>query len=130
MFYQQVFECVPVPPVRDLTGEWLDRASGVKAAHLQGMHLRLPGHGDNGPTLEIFSYSEPEEKPAPAANRQGFGHIAFQVDDVSTVRASVRANGGADLGQITEVDIPSVGRLTFLYMTDPEGNILEIQNWS
>jgi len=129
-FYQRVFACVPVPPVRDLSGEWLDRASGVRGAHLRGMHLRLPGHGNNGPTLEIFSYSEMEGKSAPAANRKGFGHIAFQVDDVSAARANVLANGGTDLGQPVEVEIPAVGRLTFLYMTDPEGNILEIQNWS
>ena len=34
------------------------------------------------------------------------------------------------LGKVVEADLPGVGRLTFVYLTDPEGNILEIQNWS
>ena len=42
-FYQDVFGCVPVPPERNLSGAALDAATGVSPAHLQGMHLRLPG---------------------------------------------------------------------------------------
>ena len=53
-FYQEVFGCVPVPPERDLSGEWVDKATGISGAHIFGMHLRLPGYGDAGPTLEAF----------------------------------------------------------------------------
>lgn len=56
-FYIQVFDCVPVPPVRDQSGEWLEAATGLSNAALKGTHLRLPGHGENGPTLEIYSYT-------------------------------------------------------------------------
>ena len=35
---------------------WLDSATGINGAHLRGMHLRLPGYGEHGPTLEIFQY--------------------------------------------------------------------------
>ena len=56
-FYERVFGCVPVPPVRDLEGDALERGTGVPGARLQGVHLRLPGCGDAGPTLEIFTYS-------------------------------------------------------------------------
>jgi hypothetical protein len=62
-FYQKVFECTPVPPIRDQFGEWLDKGTGLSNAHLKGVHLRLPGHGDHGPTLEIYQYIEVEEKP-------------------------------------------------------------------
>jgi hypothetical protein len=81
-FYQQLFGCMPVPPERDLRGEKLETGTGLSGAHLQGMHLRLPGCGENGPTLEIFSYNHLEDRPRTAANRAGFGHIAFSVDDV------------------------------------------------
>ena len=37
---------------------------------------------------------------------------------------------GADLGELTEIDIQGVGRITFQYLTDPEGNIIELQKWS
>ena len=53
-FYQDVFGCVPVPPERNLPGAEMEAATGVTRAHLQGMHLRLPGAGLEGPTLEIF----------------------------------------------------------------------------
>ena len=26
-FYQEVFDCVPVLPVRDLSGKWIDKAT-------------------------------------------------------------------------------------------------------
>ncbi len=129
-FYQDVFNCIPVPPERNLSGNWLDEATGVHKASLQGMHLRLPGHGDNGPTLEIYQFETMAESPTTAANRKGFAHIAFHVDDVAKIRQKVLDNGGADLGKITEKVVEGVGKLTFIYMTDPEGNIVEIQNWS
>ena len=70
-FYQDVFDCVVVPPQREQCGHWLERATGVKGAALRGVHLRLPGHGENGSTLEIFQYDEVLERPEPLANRQG-----------------------------------------------------------
>ena len=98
-FYEQVFGCVPVPPERDLSGQWIDDAVNVPDVHIRGMHLRLPGYGDAGPTLEIFQYDPDLPHAAPAANRPGFGHIAFAVDDVEAAREAVLTAGGADLGQ-------------------------------
>ncbi len=130
-FYQSVFECTPVPPTRDLAGDWLDKGTGLNNARLKGIHLRLPGYGDDGPTLEIYQYTEMEGKPSEiAANRQGFGHIAFLVSDVDLMCEKVLANGGGTLGEITNKEVPGVGLLTFVYMCDPEDNIIELQNWS
>ena len=81
-FYQEVFGCIPVPPERKLSGKWLDKGTGIKGARFAGIHLRLPGYGDNGPTLEIYQYSKNLAKSSPAANREGFGHIAFEVDSI------------------------------------------------
>ena len=64
-----------------------------------------------------------------SANREGLGHIAFAVDDVEATRANVLANGGSDIGQIVEAEIDGVGRLSFCYVADPEGNIIELQKW-
>lgn len=128
-FYQNVFDCVPVPPERDLSGQWLADGTGVQDAHLFGVHLRLPGHGDNGPTLEIYSYSEMLEKHEPAANRLGLGHLAFMVDDVQETVKAVIAYGGSALGSVVQKPVQGVGLLTFAYVSDPEGNIIEIQKW-
>jgi len=129
-FYVSVFGCKPVPPERNIRGQWLDDATGVANAEIAGMHLRLPGFGDDGPTLEIFQYSQPEEAIKPAANRPGFGHIAFAVDDVQAAHDAVLAAGGTTVGTIVTTEIPNAGEITFVYLADPEGNIIELQKWS
>jgi len=128
-FYIQVFECTPVPPARDQSGKWLDRCTGVENAHINGMHLRLPGCGENGPTLEIYSYTEMEEKVESLPNRKGYGHIAFEVDDVAAVLEKVIEYGGSKQGEISQKLVAGVGYITLIYAKDPEGNIIEIQNW-
>ena len=129
-FYEDVFGCTPVPPPRDLSGAWLDRGTGVPDAHLAGVHLRLPGHGEGGPTLEIYGYAATEPRPAVAANREGIAHIAFAVDDVAAATRLVLERGGSRVGRVTSAEIPGVGRLTFVYVADPEGNIVELQAWA
>ena len=128
-FYQEVFGCMPVPPERDLSGEWLDKATGISGAHLFGIHLRLPGHGDGGPTLEIFQYGSMPEHPSVIPNTPGFSHIAFAVQDVQLTARAVFDHGGSAVGELAIREVPGVGMLTFQYVADPEGNIIEIQNW-
>jgi predicted enzyme related to lactoylglutathione lyase len=128
-FYETVFECVPVPPERAQSGAWLEQGTGVAGAELAGMHLRLPGYGDKGPTLEIYQYKTMTQKPAPAPNRKGFGHLAFAVDDVDAKLAEVIAHNGRALGEPVTTHIHGAGDIRFVYATDPEGNILEIQRW-
>jgi predicted enzyme related to lactoylglutathione lyase len=129
-FYERVFGCTPLPPERDLAGQWLEDATGVPDARIRGIHMRLPGYGDAGPTLEVFQYDQQKERPATAANRLGFGHIAFAVDDVEAARDAVIAAGGGTVGKVVSLQIPGAGEITFAYVTDPEGNIIELQRWS
>ena len=129
-FYQEVFGCVPVPPVRDQSGWALETATGVPGAALEGEHLRLPGFGDQGPTLEIFSYRQPLDRPEPAPNRIGLGHTAFQVPDVPGTLARMLAAGGSARGAVVALPGPGKGVVTFVYAADPEGNLIEIQAWS
>ena len=129
-FYEHVFGCVPVPRERNLSGEWLSRGTGVPDAALRGVQLRLPGYGEGGPTLEVFQYSEVLDAPTPAANRQGYGHVAFAVDDVAGAAEVVVSNGGSLVGEVVTRTMPGVGVLVFAYAADPEGNIIELQHWS
>ena len=128
-FYQKVFGCVPVPPERDLQGEKLEAGTGISGAHLRGVHLRLPGYGENGPTLEIFSYETLAERVQAAVNRPGFAHIAFQVEDVSAARQEVLAAGGRSVGEVVRLQIGDGRQVTWCYVTDPEGNVIELQAW-
>jgi catechol 2,3-dioxygenase-like lactoylglutathione lyase family enzyme len=119
-----------VPPERDYQGDQLDAGTGLKDAHLTGAHLRLPGYDDYGPTLEIYNYSHLEPSSKPKVNRPGFGHIAFEVNDVSEARNLVKTNGGDVIGEIVTLTTSTGAKVTWCYMTDPEGNIIELQSWS
>lgn len=128
-FYSDVFGCQPTGAERDLSGTWLDSLNAVLNAHLTGVHLRLPGYGENGPTLEIFSYDKLVERGMPVANQCGFAHIAFAVDDVDEALEAVIAAGGGSVGKIATTEVDGVGLLRVVYARDPEGNIVELQKW-
>ena len=129
-FYVEVFGCETKGPERDLSATWLDRVNAVPNAHLSGVHLRLPGYGDDGPTLEIFSYDQLIERELPKANECGFAHIAFAVDDVDQALQAVIASGGGTVGEIATAEVKGVGLLHVVYARDPEGNIVELQRWT
>ena len=129
-FYETVFGCIPIPPERDLSGDWLDKVTGIPKSHIRGIHLRLPGYEQSGPTLEIFQYSEMSERGSAHPNTPGFSHIAFAVDDVATTAQRVFDNGGSAVGELTVREVEGIGVLTVRYVADPEGNIIEIQSWN
>jgi predicted enzyme related to lactoylglutathione lyase len=128
-FYCDVFGCQPKGPERDLSDAWLDSVTALSNAHLRGVHLRLPGYGEDGPTLEIFSYDDVVERELPRANECGFAHIAFGVDDVDEALQAVSAAGGGSVGEIATAGVDGVGPIRLVYARDPEGNIIELQKW-
>ena len=89
-FYIHVFDCKIKPPQRKLSGAWLDRATGLRNAMLEGVHLLLPGHGDDGPTLEIFSYREMTKgepimaKRALKTQNKTIKLMSFEVENLSS----------------------------------------------
>ncbi len=129
-FYSQTFGCELVPPERNYEGAALDAGTGLEGARLRGMHLRLPGGGADGPTLEIFQYGEPAPTLWPEVNRPGFCHIAFSVGSVEDARAEVLANGGEVVGEIVDLETFDGRTVTWCYVRDPEANIIELQAWS
>jgi predicted enzyme related to lactoylglutathione lyase len=128
-FYIKVFGCKKKPPERKLRGEWLDSLTSIRNAHVEGMHLALPGYGNGGPTLEIFQYSRMQRTKAPSVSHPGFGHIAFAVRDVKATLARVERHGGSSVGSLVSTTIEGVGRIEVVYARDPEGNVVELQKW-
>jgi predicted enzyme related to lactoylglutathione lyase len=123
-FYVEVFECERAGKEYELYGDWLKEGANIKNSKLKGISLKLPGYEKDGPELEIFQYDEMFEKAEPiAANREGFGHIAFKVDDVEAILDKMLSAGGSNLGKIVHKEFKS-GTLTFTYAKDPEGNII------
>ncbi len=85
----------------------------------------MPGFGDDGPTLEIFTYAEMVETADSMANHLGYTHIAFEVDDDRKVYDKALKEGGIPLGKVTEKIVPGIRTLFFVYFKDPEGNIID-----
>ena len=128
-FYKTVFGCCSIGETRDLRGEWVDKLTGITNAHIIGEHLVLPGYGEDHPTIEIFSYDQSEGEMAHSINAYGFAHLAFEVDDVAKTLVKLKANGGGIVGELVETVYDDGRKATFVYATDPEGNILELQSW-
>ena len=127
-FYQKVFGCKPTGHQRDLSGKWIDGITGIEKVHIVGEHLALPGYEADGPTLEIFSYAD-SVTAEKHINSHGFSHIAFEVQSVEhTVDLAVN-EGGSVLAEIVSKDYGNMGIGTFVYIRDPEGNIIELQSW-
>ena len=128
-FYITVFGCEVVPPERHYSGPTIEAGTGVPGSTLDGVHLRLPGFAPGGPTLEVFSYSKGEDGLTPRVNRPGFGHIAFEVASVTDAREEVLASGGAPVAEVVTLTTSQGRKVTMCYVTDPEGNIIELQSW-
>ena len=124
-FYQRALGLTPTGQTRDLSGDWIDKLTGMPGERIRGEHLKLPGTDE---TLEMFSYHRvlPEER---ALNRAGFSHIAFEVSDVPAALEKVIAEGGAQAGEVVTKEYPGGVTGTFVYAADPEGNLIELQRW-
>ncbi|MCP1726641.1 catechol 2,3-dioxygenase-like lactoylglutathione lyase family enzyme [Natronospira proteinivora] len=130
-FYERALGCTPLPPERDYAGRELERGTGIPGARLRGVHLRLPGYEEGGgPTLEIFQYDPQGNDPPRQVNRTGFGHICFQVGNVEQAREAILNNGGQPVGDVVTLSPSVSARVTWCYLSDPEGNIIELQRWS
>jgi len=67
-------------------------------------------------------------QPDNRLQRPGFGHIAFVVDDVPAAREAVIAAGGRPVGEVVTLTNAAGARPTWVYVTDPEGNVVELKS--
>ncbi len=129
-FYTDVFECVQVGSQTTMSGDWLAKGTGIENAEAKSVNLQLPGYEKGGPVLEMFQYTETLDiEKSPKANSKGIGHLAFSVANVQEVVNQALQNGGNKLGELVSQEFKS-GTLTYAYVTDSEGNIIEVQNWT
>ena len=129
-FYTRVLGCEFAPPERDYRGPEFAAGVGVPSGALRGAHLRLPGLGPDGPTIEIYEYAEGPAAEPTAANRPGWRHIAFDVDDVRAARETFIAEGGTAVGTVVEAVLADGRGITWTYCADPEGNLVELRAWT
>lgn len=122
-FYVDVLGCEQLREPRVLSGTKVSRGNGVENSEILSIWLRFPG-GDL-PFLEIHEHRITLEREQPRVNEPGFGHLAFRVEDVSSLLASIMVAGGSQVGEVTDfgTDKPYL----IAYARDPEGNVLELE---
>lgn len=70
------------------------------------------------------------EEPVVAINKCGIAHLAFEVDDVENTLQLLLQKGGKQLGKVVKPEYADGRKAVFVYATDCEGNIIELQSWS
>ncbi len=62
-------------------------------------------------------------------NRPGLAHLAFEVASVEDARREILAAGGGSVGEVVTLTASAGAQVTWCCVTDPEGNIVELQAW-
>ncbi|MHC4403240.1 MAG: VOC family protein [Planctomycetota bacterium] len=112
-----------------IRGDWIQTITGFREVEADVTYLEA----DPGAGLELIRYRTPQG-PRPtgldAPNALGIRHVAFRVEDLDAVVASVKAKG---LDLLSEVERVPTGQVDFegrqkriVYCRDPEGNLLEL----
>jgi predicted enzyme related to lactoylglutathione lyase len=114
-FYEEALDCEILVPLTTLEDP-APRGVGRSAANIQILVMSLPGV-EGGPTLELITNTNPK-----AAG----GMLTFHVDDVEATAQRVLQAGGNYRGEITEFVGPSGSPFRFVFMTDPEGNVIDL----
>lgn len=122
-FYEEAIGCETVVPLQEVDKE-VARAVGVSDAVVKLTILRLPGRGEHGPVLELYSVDG--DRPGEWHYQPGQGQLAFEVDDLESAMGRVGGAGGKKLGDLVEWEAPSGQTGRFVYMQDPEGNIVDL----
>ena len=120
-FYTEVLGLTVAEEVEAAEDE-LSRGLGVPDAKLRATFLNLP---NSTTQIEMIEYLAPDAAPLTpglSANRVGYGHVAFQVDDIDAEYERISAHG------VTWVSTPVTleGGLRFCWFNDPDGNTVEI----
>src|SRR4051794_8967529 len=103
-------------------GDWVDNVVGLEGIRVDGAMMQTP---DGQGRLELVTFQAPPspdgDRHAPA-NAPGLRHLAFQVDDIDSVVASLEPHGAELVGQVERY--ANVYRLC--YVRGPAGIIIEL----
>jgi catechol 2,3-dioxygenase-like lactoylglutathione lyase family enzyme len=107
---------------RTVEGGWVDRVVGLESVRAEIAMVEAPdGHG----RLELTKFHAPSgqdgDRHAPP-NTPGIRHVAFEVDDIDAVLASLRARGVELVGGVERY----ADSYRLCYIRGPEGIIVEL----
>ncbi|MFF0789359.1 VOC family protein [Streptomyces spiralis] len=124
-FYRELFGARVVKELR-LTTPVFGEGVGVPGARARTVHLRIPG-ADTVVELTMYDRHRATGDERAPANTPGLRHLALRTTGIEAAEAELRAWGAEIVGGPVEVDEPAAARGTrFLYVRDPEGNLVEL----
>ena len=102
----------------------LDTLMGIEKSRMEIRHYSDPSHTQ---FLELLTYTDhPGEQLERSANKPlGLNHIGLQVDNIDRVLSAIAESG---LGKLVggPVILPEFGNHRYVFIKDPEGNMLEL----
>jgi len=132
-FYRDVLG-LQVSNEATISGPWVERVVGLEGVEAQVVYLELP----DGPRVELIRYVSPDgERPAGLGtpNTPGLRHFALRVRDIDGIVARLRESGTrlfSEIHQVPDTQVTFAGgvRKRLVYFHDPEGNLLELCEYS
>jgi catechol 2,3-dioxygenase-like lactoylglutathione lyase family enzyme len=117
-----------------ISGAWVETVVGLKNVKAEVVYLDPP----SGPRVELIRYLSPEgARPAGLGdgNTKGLRHFAFRVTDIAAAVEKLKQAGvrfESDVQQVPESQVTYSGgaRKRIVYFYDPEGNLLELCEYS
>jgi catechol 2,3-dioxygenase-like lactoylglutathione lyase family enzyme len=105
-----------------VAGDWVDRVVGLQGVRAEIVMMATP---DGDGRLELAKFHAPSgpggDRHAPA-NTPGIRHVAFVVDDLDAIVASLRARGAELVGEVERYQ----DSYRLCYVRGPEGIIVEL----
>ena len=123
-FYVEVLGCEIFRQPTLLSGEKVSRGNGIDNSEIRSIWLKFPQL--ERPFLEIHEHTISHHRGEPKVNEPGFGHLAFQVDNLDSVLSDFVKRGGVQIGQTTNFGTDEKPYL-IAYARDPEGNVIELE---
>lgn len=123
-FYVNIMKCDVLRGPMTLSGEKVSRGNGLSNSKIRTIWLKFPEL--EHPFLEIHEHTVTHHRDQPRVNEPGFGHLAFQIEDIGDTLSSIIQAGGTQIGKITDFGTPERPYL-IAYARDPEGNVLELE---
>ena len=112
-----------VASVSERTGDWQARVTGVPGAQLKVAHLFGYGHH-----MEFIEYLQAADNSvALQPNMAGVAHVCLEVEDIEKTIKTLATLGAAPRGELIEVDSGPFKGCRAIYMRDPNGVIIELE---
>jgi catechol 2,3-dioxygenase-like lactoylglutathione lyase family enzyme len=103
-------------------GRWVDRVVGLEGVRVDAAMMQTP-EGDG--RLELIKFHSPPsqgDNGRTPANTRGLRHLAFAVDDIEAVIATLQARGAELVGELERYE----DSWRLCYVRGPEGIIIEL----